>query len=54
MEINENFLKNRLDKQLRAISKQRAELDKREQEAIATMLKDDQENKILNFSLSFF
>jgi hypothetical protein len=47
MEINKNRLKNRLDEQLRAISEQRAELDRMEQEAIATMLKDDQENKIL-------
>ena len=47
MEINKNFLENRLDEQLRAISEQRAELDRMEQEAIATMLKDDQENKIL-------
>ena len=47
MEINKNFLENRLDEQLRAISEQHAELDRMEQEAIATMLKDDQENKIL-------
>jgi hypothetical protein len=47
MEINKNLLENRLDEQLRAISEQRAELDRMEQEAIATMLKDDQENKIL-------
>jgi hypothetical protein len=47
MEINKNFFENRLDEQLRAISEQRAELDRQEQEAIATMLKDDQENKIL-------
>jgi hypothetical protein len=39
--------KNRLDEQLRAISEQRVELDRQEQEAMATMLKDDQENKIL-------
>ena len=39
--------KNRLDEQLRAISEQCVELDRQEQEAMATMLKDDQENKIL-------
>jgi hypothetical protein len=47
MEINKNFLENRLDEQLRAISEQRAELDRKEQEAIAAMAKDDQENKAL-------
>jgi hypothetical protein len=47
MEINKNFLENRLDEQLRAISEQRAELDRKEQEAIEAMLKDDRENKIL-------
>ena len=40
MEINKNFLENRLDEQ-------RAELDRMEEEAIAIMLKDDQKNKIL-------
>ena len=50
MEVNNNFLGNRLDEQLRAISEQRAELNRMEQEAIATMLKDDQENKILIWS----
>lgn len=47
MEFNKNFLENRLDEQLRAIEEQRAELDRQEQEAIATMLKEDQENKNL-------
>jgi hypothetical protein len=47
MELNKNFLENRLDEQLQAISEQRAELDRRESEAIATMLQDDQENKML-------
>lgn len=51
MELNKNFLENRLDEQLRAISEQRAELDRKEQEAITAMLKDDQENKILIGSL---
>jgi hypothetical protein len=45
--LNKNFLENRLDKQLRAINKQRAELDRQEEDAIATMLKEDQENKLL-------
>lgn len=47
MEINKNFLENRLDEQLRTISEQRAELDRKEQDAIATMLRDDQDNKML-------
>jgi hypothetical protein len=47
MEINKNFLENRLDERLRTISEHRAELNRKEQEAIVTMLKDDQENKIL-------
>jgi hypothetical protein len=51
MEFNKNFLENRLDEQLRAIEEQRAELDRQEREAIATMLKDDQENKMLIGSL---
>ncbi|KAH8587971.1 hypothetical protein B0O99DRAFT_731242 [Bisporella sp. PMI_857] len=46
MELNKNFLENRLDEQLQAISEQRAELDKKEKEAIATMLQEDQENKL--------
>jgi hypothetical protein len=46
MKINKNFLENRLDAQLPAISEQRAELDRQERETIATILKDDQENKI--------
>lgn len=47
MELNKNFLENRLDEQLHAISEQRAELDRKEREAIATMLQEDQENKLL-------
>jgi uncharacterized protein YPO0396 len=51
MELNKNFLENRLDEQLRAIGERRAELDRLEQEAIATMLKEDRENRILIGSL---
>ena len=47
MELNKNFLENRLDEQLQAISEQRAELDRQEKEAIETMLQEDQENKLL-------
>ena len=47
MELNKNFLENRLDEQLQAISEQRAELDRMEKEAIAAMLQEDQENKLL-------
>jgi hypothetical protein len=46
MELNKNFLENRLDQQLQAISEQRAELDRKEKEVIATMLQEDQENKL--------
>jgi hypothetical protein len=45
MEINKNFLENRLDERLRAISEQRAELDRQEQEAMATMLKDVEQTR---------
>jgi hypothetical protein len=51
MELNKNFLENRLDEQLRAISERRAELDRQEQEAIAIMLKEDHENRLLIGSL---
>ena len=47
MELNKNFLENRLDEQLKAISDQRAELDRKEKNAIATMLQEDEENKLL-------
>ena len=47
MELNKNFLENRLDEQLQAISEQRAELDRKERGAISTMLQEDQENKLL-------
>ncbi|KAH8684278.1 hypothetical protein BGZ60DRAFT_397194 [Tricladium varicosporioides] len=47
MELNKNFLENRLDEQLRDIFEQRAELDRREKDAIAMMLRGDQENKLL-------
>ncbi len=45
-EIRKNFPENRLNEQLRAISEQRMEIDRKKQVAIATMLKDDQEHKI--------
>lgn len=47
MELNKNFLENRLDEQLQAINKKREELDREEKEAIATMLSEDRENKSL-------
>jgi hypothetical protein len=47
MELNKNFLENRLNEQLQVISEQRAELDRKEREAIATMLQEDRENKLL-------
>lgn len=47
MELNKNFLENRLDEQLQAINKKREEFDREEKEAIATMLSEDRENKSL-------
>ncbi|PQE27761.1 ubiquinol-cytochrome-c reductase cytochrome c1 protein [Rutstroemia sp. NJR-2017a BVV2] len=47
MELNKNFLENRFDEQLQVISEQRAELDRQEKEALATMLQEDQKNKQL-------
>jgi hypothetical protein len=47
MELNKNFLENRLDEQPQTISEQRAELDRKEKVAIATMLQGDHENKLL-------
>jgi hypothetical protein len=47
MELSKNFLESRLDEQLRVINKKREELDREEREAIATMLKEDQENTSL-------
>ena len=51
MELNKNFLENRLEEELEAIREARAELDRRENEAKATMLKEDRENKFLVGSL---
>lgn len=51
MQLNKNFLENRLDEQLRAIRKQRVELDTMEDEAIRAMLKEDNENTVLIGSL---
>jgi hypothetical protein len=51
MQLNKNFLENRLDEQYRAIWEQRAELDRMEEDAIATMLKEDRENRTLIGSL---
>jgi hypothetical protein len=47
MEMNKNFLENRLDEQLQVINKQRAELDRQEEDSIAMMVKEDQENNCL-------
>jgi hypothetical protein len=47
MELNKNFLENRFDEQLQIISEKRAELDRQEKEALATMLQEDQKNKQL-------
>ena len=42
MELNKNFLENRLDEQLQAINKKREEFDREGKEAIETMLSEDQ------------
>lgn len=47
MELNKNFLENRLDKQLQEICEQRAELDRKEKEIMAKTVQEDQENKVL-------
>jgi hypothetical protein len=51
MQRNKNFLENRLDEELQAICRQRKELEKIEEDTIATMLKEDKENKALIGSL---
>ena len=50
MELNKNFLENRLDEQLQAVNEKREELDMEEKEAIATILSKDRENKSLTGS----
>jgi hypothetical protein len=47
MELNKNFLENRLEDELQKINEQRAELDEREKNAVTAMLRDDLENKSL-------
>lgn len=47
MQLNKNFLENRLDQQLKAISEQHAELDRKEVEVVAVMVREDLENKKL-------
>jgi hypothetical protein len=47
MELNKNFLENRLDEQLQAINKNREEFDRGDKEAIATMLSEDGRTSLL-------
>jgi hypothetical protein len=47
MELNKNFLENRLDEQLQAINKMREEFDREEKEAITTMLSEDGRTSLL-------
>ena len=47
MELNKNVLEDDLTRQLQEIHRQRAELDRKEHELAASMLRDDQENKSL-------
>lgn len=46
MQVNKNFLENRLDEQLQMIQERRAELEKKERDAVATMFRKDIENKL--------
>ncbi|EEQ27352.1 ubiquinol-cytochrome-c reductase cytochrome c1 [Microsporum canis CBS 113480] len=50
-ELNKNFLEMQLQEKLDDIQKQREELKKREKDAVATMLNEDEENKYLVGSL---
>ena len=47
MELNKNVLEDGLTRQLQEINRQRAELDRKEHELAACMVRDDQENKSL-------
>jgi DNA anti-recombination protein RmuC len=47
MELNKNVLEDTLNSQLQEIQRQREELDNKEKELIATMLKEDHENQSL-------
>lgn len=51
MEVNKEFLESRLDDELKAVAEQRAELDRREQRAVATMLNDDKDYQMYVSSL---
>lgn len=47
IELMQNFLENRLEEKLRTISEYRAELNRKEKEAIETMLQEDEEKQLL-------
>ena len=47
LELNKNFLENILAQELQEIVEQRAQLDQRERDAISTMVKEDDEYKLL-------
>jgi len=44
LELNKNFLETNLEQELQDIAKQRRELDKKEKEAIAVMLREDEDH----------
>lgn len=44
LELNKNFLETKLEGELQDIAKQRRELDEKEKEAVATMLKEDKDH----------
>jgi hypothetical protein len=47
MELNKNFLEDKLDKELQEIRRKREELNVKEKELLSSTLKEDQENKSL-------
>ncbi|OBU00710.1 hypothetical protein VE01_01059 [Pseudogymnoascus verrucosus] len=51
MKLNKNFLENRMDCQLQMIREQRKELDRKENEAVSAMFREDIENKVLTGSI---
>lgn len=51
MKLNKNFLENRMDCQLQMIREQRKELDRKENEAVSVMFREDIKNKVLTGSI---
>lgn len=47
LELNKNFLETKLEQEMQDIARQRRELDEKEKEAVATMLKEDKDYGLL-------